>query len=543
MRSTRETVPLLRGRQQAQLLPQLSAASRFQARRPRTIVALLAFMVFCVSASGTLASVPQTQLLEDNICRRYYDSGVHEAASDGAIDERLCKAAPVQSRLAYLDGWRGMIEAIVGLFMAFPYGALADKIGRKPIILLSLVGFTLSGAWVAGVLALGQAVPVQLVLFSPAFFVIGGGSCVVVSALYSAVSDVADEDTRATSFLMISFGGLSGGFVGPVVSSALMQMSSPWTPLLVSFAAMLLGGAVMAFVPETMPPRKEDPDDEPPMLDTTGSMIRRHLRHSAAQLEESLSILRQPALVIVLVAFLSPVPMALAMSQLFAQYVSKRFDWSLASAGYLLSVRGIVNILVLLVVVPGLSRLLLSRVVFRKGLSATGKDRLLAQLSAIVMTLGCLLIAGNSIVQVVGGLVINTLGAGLPPLVRSLAANFVDSQNTSKLQTLIGITEAVSSLFAGPALAGLFSAGMARGGAWMGLPYACLAVFLAVTTMPLFLLRIPAGECADAQSMSESGSIACIRGVDGECLLGFRCAAHVPLEDYPARMPGRSTYR
>jgi len=114
MRSTRETVPLLRGRQQAQLLPQLSAASRFQARRPRTIVALLAFMVFCVSASGTLASVPQTQLLEDNICRRYYDSGVHEAASDGAIDERLCKAAPVQSRLAYLDGWRGMIEAIVG---------------------------------------------------------------------------------------------------------------------------------------------------------------------------------------------------------------------------------------------------------------------------------------------------------------------------------------------------------------------------------------------------------------------------------------------
>ena len=78
------------------------------------------------------------------------------------------------------------------------YEACADqrRIGRKPIILLSLVGFTLSGAWVAGVLALGQAIPVQLVLFSPAFFVIGGGSCVVVSALYSAVSDVADEDTR-----------------------------------------------------------------------------------------------------------------------------------------------------------------------------------------------------------------------------------------------------------------------------------------------------------------------------------------------------------
>ncbi|KAJ6444741.1 major facilitator superfamily transporter [Purpureocillium lavendulum] len=495
MRSTRETAPLLGAQQQQR--PQhadgLGRASRFQARRPRTIVALLAFM-----------------LLEDSVCRRYYERGAGERAladAGGVIDEKMCKVGPVQSKVAYLNGWQAMIEAVVGLCVAFPYGALADKIGRKPIILLSFVSYTLSGGWTACVLALDRVIPVELVLLSPAFFFIGGGTCVVVSALYSAVSDVTDDETRANSFLMISFGGLIGAFVGPVVSSALMQLTSPWVPLLASFAALLLGGAVMAFVPETMPPRKADPEDESPMVDTTGAMFRRHLRHSTAQLKESLDILRQPALVIILVCFLSPVPNAIGVSQLFAQYVSKRFDWTLASAGYLLSVRGTVNLLVLLVVIPGLSRVLLSRRVFRGGLvSVAGKNRLLAQLSAVGMTLGCLLMAGSSVTVVVGGLVINTLGAGLPPLARALAANFVDSHNTSKLQTLIGITETVSSMFAGPALAGLFSAGMADGGgggAWMGLPYVCLAGFLALTTAPLFFLRIPTSDCVEAQSVSE----------------------------------------
>lgn len=333
-----------------------------------------------------------------------------------------------------------------------------------------------------------------------------------------------------------------GVFVGPVVSSGLMQATSPWVPFLASFGVMLLAAIVMIFVPETLPPRKADPDEVASADDTTGSMFRRHLRHSGEQLEACFAMLRQPALVIVLATFLSPVPISIAMNQLFVQYVSKRFDWSLASAGYLLSVRGTVNVLLLLIVLPSLSKLLLSPILV-KGLSVAGKDRLIAQISAVFLTLGCLLIAGNGIPLVIAGLVINTLGAGLSPMCRSLAANFVDAHNTSKLQTLIGITEAISSLAAGPALAGLFSEGMKLEDGWMGLPYVCLAAFLALTTLPLFFLRIPVKTPIEEPIMNESGDYMCSRGADGDCLLGIYCPAHVPLEDVTARMPGRSTYR
>lgn len=84
------------------------------------------------------------------------------------------------------------------------YGLTFCRIGRKPIILLSLVGFTLSSAWIGLVLALGQKVPIHMILFSPAFVVIGGGSCVIISALSSAVADVTSEDTRYARSWMLA---------------------------------------------------------------------------------------------------------------------------------------------------------------------------------------------------------------------------------------------------------------------------------------------------------------------------------------------------
>lgn len=110
-----ETTPLLRG---GHAVPP-ATKSRLQVRKPRTVILLLSCMVFCVSCSGTMGNVPLTQLLEDDICRRYYDGGAKEAGAS-PIDERLCKTDAVQSKLAYLNGWLSMLEAIVGEFLLFP---------------------------------------------------------------------------------------------------------------------------------------------------------------------------------------------------------------------------------------------------------------------------------------------------------------------------------------------------------------------------------------------------------------------------------------
>ncbi|RCI08561.1 hypothetical protein L249_8788 [Ophiocordyceps polyrhachis-furcata BCC 54312] len=460
-----ETTPLL-GRQ-------LAAPSR-------STVLLLSLVIFSLSCFSSVSSVPLNRLLEHRLCRQY---GAHHARLS-FFDERVCKADVVQSQLAHINGILDTLEAVVGLLVAFPYGALSDKVGRKPVILLSIAGFALGSAWTALILARDQAT-IQTILLAPAFFLIGGGRHVTYSTVFSAVSDVTTEKTRASAFVTISLGSFMGGVVGPVVSSGLMQVTSPWLPYLMSFAMVLLGAALLMLVPETLPPRKKNPqddyDDDDDDDDT--SILFSYL----TRLRASLSMLRKPELALVLVAFLAPVPMSTAANQFFVQYVSKRFFWSMADAGYLQSVRGAVNVVLLLVVLPclGNSKALLSRA--SSSSSPAAKDRYLAQLSAVALTLGCLLMAGESMPLVVAGFVVNTLGNGLAPLCRSLAAHLVAAHEQAGLQTLIAIVEASSSLFAGPALASALSAGMRRGGVWMGLPYFGLAAFLFFVTLPLLV--------------------------------------------------------
>ncbi|PHH70055.1 hypothetical protein CDD80_6273 [Ophiocordyceps camponoti-rufipedis] len=433
---------------------------RADSSRARSIVILLSLVVFCLSCFGSLGSVPLNRLLEDRICRRY---GA-DYARLSFIDEQVCKADAVQSQLAHLNGLLDTLEAVVGLLVAFPYGALSDKVGRKPIILLSITGFTLSSAWIAHILA-HQETSIQAILLAPVFFLIGGGRHVTFSTLFSAVSDVTTHENRH----VITPSIFMGGVIGPVVSSGLMQVASPWLPFLLSFGMGLIGAIILLLVPETLPLDKHEQDDDP-VHDKTAVLPGHHL----SLLRASLSMLWHPKLALILVTFLAPMPMSTAANQFLVQYISKRFGWSMADAGYLQSIRGAINVFLLLAILPFLSRLL--------------KDRTLARLSALAMTLGCLLMAGSSMPLLVTGLIINTLGNGLAPLCRSLAASLVAHHEQARLQTLIAMVEASGSLLAGPTLAAALSTGMRMGGDWMGIPYFALAIFLFLTTFPLFLL-------------------------------------------------------
>lgn len=71
-----------------------------------------------------------------------------------------------------------------------------DRIGRKPIILLSTVGSQLALAWELAVIALQGTISVKLILTGPLFNVVGGGSTVQVASLYSIASDLVPQTDR-----------------------------------------------------------------------------------------------------------------------------------------------------------------------------------------------------------------------------------------------------------------------------------------------------------------------------------------------------------
>jgi MFS family permease len=96
-----------------------------------------------------MAEAPRTRVYEANICLSHYRQNDPTAIGpDGTVSEKLCKIDPVQQRMATIFGWQEMFDAIPSIFLAIPFGTLADKVGRKWVFTASLVGLQLNGAWV-----------------------------------------------------------------------------------------------------------------------------------------------------------------------------------------------------------------------------------------------------------------------------------------------------------------------------------------------------------------------------------------------------------
>lgn len=91
------------------------SASRWQITSPRRIVMLVTLIKFSTVASGMMLLVPLYRLIEDMLCHVHYDD-----PSGDIIDEMKCKVQEVQSRLAFMLGWFGLLSNIICNFFKSP---------------------------------------------------------------------------------------------------------------------------------------------------------------------------------------------------------------------------------------------------------------------------------------------------------------------------------------------------------------------------------------------------------------------------------------
>lgn len=178
------------------------------------VVIVSIICVFLIELGDYMLRAPFMRILEDAVCRAYFKS-VAPSGVDLAlpIPEEDCKIAPVQSELANLKGWDLTFSCIPGILLAVPYGILADKYGRRPVLILSLLGntFTLAFAMFVGKsmaqsdshmanVVLGyysDIINIRWFWAGNAFLLIGGGSPVSKAMFYAMLADVANEDKRS----------------------------------------------------------------------------------------------------------------------------------------------------------------------------------------------------------------------------------------------------------------------------------------------------------------------------------------------------------
>ena len=144
-------------------------------------------------------------------------------------------------------GTSAMAYALTGTIAAPFMGMLADRIGRRPIILLSLAAYALAFSGYA----LAASAWLLILLRGLAGLFTAG----LVPAIMSSVGDLAAENRRA-QWIGIVNGGASGGWVvGPYVGGLLYDHFGYVLPFVISIA-LELGALLLAlfFVPETYTP-------------------------------------------------------------------------------------------------------------------------------------------------------------------------------------------------------------------------------------------------------------------------------------------------
>ncbi|KAH8150986.1 uncharacterized protein LAJ45_05169 [Morchella importuna] len=417
---------------------------------------LLCFVIIVtVDMAGYLSSAPQVRLFESIVCLDYYrENDPSLIGGDGSVPEELCKVDSVQREIAMLNGMQTLFSNIPGVVLAIPFGVMADRYGRRPMLMLTLLGLSLSSAWV--LLICWFTLPIKLTWLSSLFYTLGGGASVGSALILMIIADVTPAAQRSTLFFHLQACVLLSELVAPLLGSLLMSRNV-WIPLLAGLAIQTLGIPIAALLPETKSAHptttdaesSEDEETAPPPKKEGESDYRAVFSFLLADLNTALLVL----------TFLIATIGRQAL-EILLQYVSKRYSWPLATANILFSLRAGINLLLLLFLLPFIGTTLLSRF----GYTSAGKDLLIARVSIVLMAAGFGVIGVSpGAAGMVLGLGVYTLGSGFGAAARSLVTGMVRREEVGRLYTAIAVADMVGGLVAGPALSWCFAVGMAWG--------------------------------------------------------------------------------
>jgi len=338
------------------------------------------------------------------------------------------------------------VYSVVQFFLAPFWGRISDRVGRRPILILGLLGS--SASYVVFAFAGSLAV-----LFLSRIMAGVGGATVPVAQAY--IADITPPERRAGNLGLIGAAFGLGFIFGPALGGSLAPISVEAPGL--AAAALCLGNGILAFflLPESLP---------------QGEREARLIGRSPFRVGDLGSALRNPVTArILLLSFLFTVAFA-AMQPTFPLYGSIRFGLEERNVGYLFAFLGTVSA----IVQGGLVR----RVV-----PVLGEPRLI-QLSGIPFVTGLLAVAyADSIFLLLLGLALLALGyGGTLPSIASLLSRVAPPQLQG---SVLGLGQSVGSLarIVGPTLAGVVYD--LRGIAWPYLVGAWVAgvAFLVATTL------------------------------------------------------------
>lgn len=296
----------------------------------RRVVTTTFVMVILVDLAGFFLEAPQTKILEGIICSRYYNAA---AGAGAALSEHDCTIGPVQSELATVAQMLNTFNRLPGLLVAIPFGILADRYGRRLVLVLAILGALLQDVISKTVLWYPDLINPRFIWLSSAALLVGGGDAVAGSMVFLVVADVALPQQRANLFFLLTACGLLSELVATPLS-ALLMAKDPWIPYLMYSGMTLLSGTVpLLFLPETLP--KSPSETETPQDATSVDGDRERpassdsdsLQPTKITLASRFRPLAKRNVVAVLLAFFVSA-LGRQSTSFLLQFIHQRFNWT-----------------------------------------------------------------------------------------------------------------------------------------------------------------------------------------------------------------------
>ncbi|WPH04816.1 MFS multidrug transporter [Acrodontium crateriforme] len=455
----------------------------------RSIIAAFTIQLL-LSIGSNMPLTPQTAILQDIVCKQYYEGA--KPLNSTSLD---CTIEPVIGEVARIIGWEYAIENIPNMLLAVPFGILADRYGRKRVLLLALFGSFMNDAWIRLVYWFPETFPVHTVWFAGAWQSIGAGAATLSSITHALVADACTEEQRTSAFSQIRSAKLLSQMLFVPLGGALIVFN-PWLPMFIATGFTISGliAAVLLVPADQVKETHAIQSDETRTLLETETAATSSAKSSSSPWHSFTDQAKRLAGWVAGNSRLIPLILSFFVFQLgeqagmalLLQYAAKRLEWSLTKASFLISVRAGVNLSALIIMVPALSFLLMHKA----HRTVIKKDKWLAQGSGALLVAGCIAVFfATTPFSLIFGLVLISFGDVFAIPVRSLSTALVDPSHLGLLYNVIEVMTQIGLFIGQPMLASAFGWGLRLGGFWMGLPFLLAAVFfllalIAVSSTP-----------------------------------------------------------
>ncbi|KAL4807363.1 MFS general substrate transporter [Aspergillus unguis] len=437
----------------------------------RRLLVTLVFILLAVETGGSMIPGPMVRVIESISCDSYWRA--HEPGKvpgHGHVPEHLCNLPAVQTEVATVKGYSDLLEGLLSTLCAIPYGHFADRHGRRLSIRLTIPGFVLNGLITTSVLWFNGVFPLRAIWLASFSWIIGGGPTVALALIWTMLADLTADSDRAVLFFRVGLASQVAGFIASAASSGLMAVN-PWIPLLFGCGTVMAGLGGAWSLPETINLLKVERRGRRDSRERSGSERERRGRKIRSLIRPYLFIFT-PRLLSLLCSFVLS-QLALGSSSFLTQYISTRFNWSLAKAQLLSSLHSLATIPVFALLIPYLTNKTLA------ALNSSLRDLNIARSSIFSLSLGCFGIGFSPIIYLlVPSLCIHALGSGFALAARSLITGLVQREETARLYAVVGVMQSIGSVLGSLVATNAFKAGLNMGGGWIGLVYSKQAIRL-----------------------------------------------------------------